>query len=114
MFLPNIIKDKYLRVVLAVTFALHTIISVIALVKFLPRRESIVLHFDAYRGIDFVGGRIDLVGILLSGYVMLALNFLLADFLYSRDRFFSYVLSFASLLLAMLFAVAIMIVYSVN
>ncbi|HBT75211.1 TPA: hypothetical protein DEB29_04385 [Candidatus Wolfebacteria bacterium] len=100
--------------VLAVTFALHTIITIIVLVHFLPRRESIVLHFDAYRGIDFVGGRIDLVGILLSAYIMLALNLLLADFLYARDRFFSYVLAFASLLLAMLFAVAMMIVYSIN
>lgn len=114
MFLPNIIKDTYLRVVVAITFALHTIITTIVLVKFLPRRESIVLHFDTYRGIDFVGGRVDLVGMLLSGYVMIALNFLLADFLYARDRFFAYVLSFASLLLSILFAVAMMIVYSVN
>lgn len=114
MFVPNLVNDKYLRVVLAVTFALHTIISAIVLVKFLPRRESIVLHFDAYRGIDFVGGRLELVGILLSGFVMLALNFLLADFLYARDRFFAYVLSFASLLLALLFFVAMIVVYSVN
>lgn len=114
MFLPNIIKDTYLRVVVAITLALHTIITVILLATFLPRRESIILHFDTYRGIDFVGGRIDLVGILLSGYIMIGLNFLLADFLYSRDRFFSYVLSFASLLLAILFAAAMMIVYSVN
>lgn len=114
MIVPNLIKDNYLRVVLGVTLALHTIITAIMLVNFLPRRESIVLHFDAYRGIDFVGGRIDLVGVLLSGYVMLGLNFMLADFLYDRDRFFSYVLSFASLLLALLFAVAMMIIYSVN
>lgn len=114
MFSSNLIKDNYLRVVVGITIALHTIITVILLATFLPRRESIILHFDAYRGIDFVGGRLDLVGILLSGYVMLGLNFLLADFLYSRDRFFSYVLSFASLLLAILFAVAMTIVYSVN
>ena len=114
MFLPNIIKDTYLRVVLAVSFALHLIITALMSVKFISRREAIVLHFDAYRGIDFVGGRIDLFGALFAGFVMLALNFLLADFLYSRDRFFSYVLSFASLLLAILIAVAMMVAYSVN
>lgn len=114
MIVPHIIKDIHLRVVVGISLALHTIIAAIVLVKFLPRREAIVLHFDAYRGIDFVGGRIDVVGLLLSGYVMLALNFLLADFLYTRDRFFSYILAFASLLLAVLFAVAMMIVYSVN
>ncbi len=114
MIVPNIIKDTYLRVVLAGSFALHMIITSIMLVKFLPRREAIVLHFDTYRGIDFVGSRVDLVGILFSGFVMLAINALLADFLYARDRFFSYILSFASLLLAILFAVAMMVIYSVN
>lgn len=114
MFLPNIIKDKYLRVVLAASFGLFAIIVVVILAKFLPRSESIVLHFDSYRGIDFVSSRLDLVGIMLSGLVMLALNFLLADFIYTRDRFFAYVLSFASLLLSILFTVMLTIVYSVN
>ena len=114
MLLPNIIKDTYLRVVLAVSFALHLIITALMSVKFVSRREAIVLHFDAYRGIDFVGGRTDLCGMLFSGFIILALNFLLADFLYSRDRFFAYVLSFASLLLIMLLAVAMVVVHSVN
>ncbi|EKD24195.1 MAG: hypothetical protein ACD_81C00087G0006 [uncultured bacterium] len=114
MIVPNIIADKYLRVVLAVSFALHSVITVLMLVKFLSRRESIVLHFDVYRGIDFVGGRVDLIGILFSGFIMIALNFLLADFLYTRDRFFAYVLSFASLLLAILFAILMVIIYSIN
>lgn len=114
MFISHLVKDKYLRIVLAATVALHSIVSVIVLAKFLPRRESIILHFDTYRGIDFVGGRMDLFGIVLSAYVMFALNFALADFLYTRDRFFSYVLSFGSLLLAVLFTAALLIVYSVN
>ena len=114
MIIPAIIKDTYLRVVLAASFALHLIITALMSVKFISRRESIVLHFDTYRGIDFVGGRTDLFGALFFGFIVLALNFLLADFLYPRDRFFSYVLSFASLLLAILIAVAMMVVYSVN
>lgn len=114
MFVPNIIKDKYLRAVLVVSFMLHGIITALMAVKFISRREAIVLHFDAYRGIDFVGERTDLFGALFFGFIMIALNFLLADFLYPRDRFFSYVLSFASLLLAILIAVAMMITYSVN
>jgi len=61
-----------------------------------------------------VGGRVDLIGILFSGFIMIALNFLLADFLYTRDRFFAYVLSFASLLLAILFAILMVIIYSIN
>lgn len=114
MPIPNIIKDNYLRVVLSVTFGLFAIIVIVVLVKFLPRSEAIVLHFDSYRGIDFVGSRIDLIGIMLSGLIMLSLNFLLADFLYARDRFFAYVLSFASLLLSILFTIMLAIVYSVN
>ncbi len=114
MPVSNIIKDKYLRVILAATFTLFAIIAIVVLVKFVPRSDSIVLHFDSYRGIDYVGGRFDLIGIMLSGLVMLSLNFLLADFLYARDRFFAYVLSFASLLLSILFTVMLTIVYSVN
>lgn len=114
MMIPNIIKDSYLRVVLPVTFGLFGIVVIVVLAKFLPRGEAIVLHFDSYRGIDFVGSRIDLIGIILSGLVMLSLNFLLADFLYTRDRFFAYVLSFASLLLSILFTIMLAIVYSVN
>ena len=114
MLLPNIIKDTYLRGVLAASFSLHIVITVLMAVKFASRRETIVLHFDVYRGIDLVGGRVDLFGALFAGFVMIALNFLLADFLYTRDRFLAYLLSFASLLLAILIAVAMMVAYSVN
>lgn len=114
MPIRNIIKDKYLRVVFIVSFSLLAIIIAVVLAKFLPRSESIVLHFDSYKGIDFVSSRLDLLGIMLSGVVMLALNFLLADFIYARDRFFAYLLSFASLLLSILFTVMLAIVYSVN
>lgn len=100
--------------VLGVVIAFYGITAVLMLTKFASRREAIVLHFDAYRGIDFVGGRIDLFGILFSGFFMIALNFLLADFLYARDRFFSYILSFASLLLVTLITVIMMVAYSVN
>ncbi len=114
MFLLNIIKDKYLRIVLAVSFAAFIITAISASVKFFPHGQAIVLHFDPYRGIDYVGSRLDLLGIMLSGFVMLVINFLLADFIYTRERFFSYVLSFGSLLLSMLFVAALSIIASVN
>ena len=110
----NLIKDKNLRVVLISSVVLYGAVIISTLATFASRREAIVLHFDVYRGIDFVGGRLDLFGALIGGLVMGGINFLLVNFLYSRDRFFAFILAYATLFLTLLLAGAMAIVASMG
>ncbi len=112
---PNfIIRDKYLRVVFALSFLILLLASLISYLKFSPMTSSLIVHFDAYKGIDFLGNKIDVFGILLSALVMVLINLFLAEFLYNRERFLSYIFGFVSFGLILLILIAISVIISAN
>ncbi len=76
--------------------------------------SSLIVHFDAYKGIDFLGNKIDVFGILLSALVMVLINLFLAEFLYNRERFLSYIFGFISFGLILLILIAISVIISAN
>ncbi len=110
----NLAKDKYLRVIGGLSLFLLLITAVIFHLKVGFFAKTIILHFDAYRGIDFLGSGFRVFEILLSVLVMLLINFSLADFLYRRERFLSYVFVFVSLEIAILLLIAVSVIISVN
>ena len=110
----NIIKDKYLRVVAALSLLILILATLIFYSSLGSTTTPLIIHFDAYKGIDFLAGRAEAFGILLSALVMILINFFLADFLYSRERFLSYIFGFVSLELSILILIAISVIISVN
>lgn len=112
--LKKILKDKYLRIVFGISFFVFLIASVFAAAKFWDAAGPLIIHFDAFKGIDWVGSRIDVFGIFISALVMFLINVFLANFIYERERFLSYLFSFASLVLSILFLAAIITINSVN
>lgn len=75
--------------------------------------QVIVIHFNAFRGIDFLGTRAHVLGI---GFIALFINLLnvaLSKFLQSRDKFLSAALATANLAL-MILALAAVVTIVVN
>lgn len=110
----NIIKDKYLRVVSGMSLLLWLIAGLIFYAWPGSLSDSLILHFDANKGVDFLGGKSDVLGILLSGIIIILINLFLSNFLYNRERFLAYIFSFANLLVSILILIVINVIISVN
>lgn len=110
----NIIKDKYLRVVFSLSFLFLLFGGAMTYGNLREVAPPFVVHFDIYRGIDFFGGWFEITGVLISAFAMLLTNIFLADFLYKRERFLSYIFGFVSFGLAVLILVATGVIISVN
>jgi len=114
MLFSNLIKDKYLRVVAVASLLILFLTALIFYFTLGSITTPLIIHFDAYKGIDFLGSRLDVFGILLSALVMILINLFLSNFLYNRERFLSYIFTFVSLLISILILIAIGVIISVN
>jgi hypothetical protein len=114
MVFRNIAKDKYLRSVAGLSLLILILALLIFNVKLGAVETPLILHFDAYKGVDFLGSKVQIYGILLSALVMILINSFLADFLYKRERFLSFIFVFVSLVLSILILMAISVIISVN
>jgi len=110
----TIFKDKYLRVIFALSLILLFFSLIFAYSQLANTSGPLIIHFDAYSGIDFFGGRLEIFGILISTLAIVFINGFLADFLYNRERFLSYLLGFGSLGLSILILIAASVIISVN
>ena len=110
----HIFKDKHLRLVFGASAAILLLTAIIGFVKFGMSSEKIIVHFDVFKGIDFLGEKSDVRAIIIYGILMAVLNFFLADFLYERERFLSYIFAFVTLFLSGLVLTAISIIISKN
>ncbi|MEK7462980.1 MAG: hypothetical protein AAB621_01265 [Patescibacteria group bacterium] len=85
-----------------------------AILNFYKINNLLIMHYDGYNGIDFLGDKSDvfsLIGILA---VMIILNVWLANRVYFRERFLSYLLSFSSLALSVLILIGVFAIISIN
>jgi len=109
-----IIKDKYLRVIFAINAAILLVVFALIYSNFIGIKSPIIIHFDAYKGIDFLGTRIDIFGIFLSALVIFVINLFFANYLFYRERFLSYLFASTTLFLMILFLIAVAAIISVN
>jgi len=110
----NILKDKYLRVVTVLSLLILFIAAIIFYLTFGSTAAPLIIHFSPHQGIDFLGDRLDVAGIWLSGLIIILINLFLANFIYNRERFLAYLFIFAGLLLAILILIAIAVIINVN
>lgn len=68
--------------------------------------QALILHWDIYRGTDVFGSPQSVVGIFIIATVALLLNFILASYLYNRERFLAYLFSFSSIVFSILVLIA--------
>lgn len=110
----NIIKDKYLPAIFALSFLIWVFSMAEIILKLKKISVPLVIHFDAYRGIDFLGGKFEIFGILITSFFIMSINFFFGNFFYNRERFISYGFGLASLGLSVLILIAVSVIMAVN
>ncbi|OGE79201.1 MAG: hypothetical protein A2751_04375 [Candidatus Doudnabacteria bacterium RIFCSPHIGHO2_01_FULL_46_14] len=99
-------KDRLIFVSFVISAILNIILWLMLAGKFGWSAEKIPLHFNVAYGIDYLGTARQVYEIPLTGLVLLAINTLLAVKLYSREKLFSYFLSFGSIVLQLILSAA--------
>ena len=110
----HIFKDKNLRLIFSAATVVLIITAVVGYFKFGSMTEKIIVHFDIFKGIDILGNKADVRAIIIYGFIVSVINFFLADFLYERERFLSYIFSSATLFLSLLILTVISVIISKN
>jgi magnesium-transporting ATPase (P-type) len=107
-------RDKMLIVFFG--SSLFVLIAAALLVLFgLPSgNNNLILHFNAGEGVDMFGSRSQVLEILVVAFAIGVINALLAREIYYRERFLSYLIAFATLIISVFILVAAGVVVSVN
>jgi hypothetical protein len=108
------IKDIYIRTAFIISLVLIGIGFFLSYNAFKTTEHLLVIHFDAYRGIDFLGDKSDVFGILIGGGLINIVNILLALLLYRREHFFARILSFSSVFLSVLILITVTVIINTN
>ena len=87
MFSYNFIKDKSLRLVFGLSFSILVFEFVFIYLELIGADTPLVIHFDAYKGIDFIGGKTEVFGVLFLFRRCLLLIFFWLNFFITASGF---------------------------
>ncbi len=76
--------------------------------------HTIVLRYDAAEGVDLFGARSSVWGIWALGLAMMAVNGILAYEFFYRERFLSYLLMAANVLLSLIVIIVLGMLFGMN
>lgn len=109
-----IYKNKILLSSFLLSLFLIMVGASVVFVKLSDVQHLLIIHFDSFNGIDFLGSKLDVYGILLSGVVLNLINGFLVTIFYYRERFLSYILAFSNIVVSLLILIAIFVIVSIN
>ena len=107
-------KNKVQRVVFILSLLILAGALASFLLKFSGSQNQIIIHFDSYHGINFVGGAKEVFVILGITLLLILINGFMAEHLFHRERILSYFFAFGSLMLSAVIFAAIRVIISVN
>lgn len=110
----NLWQEKTLRVV-------FTLVALILFGSFLfvvfsssSLTTPVVLKFDSLRGITMFGEQANVWGIWIFGFCIIALNTVLSEFFFFRERMLSYIFLGTNMLIGVLLFIIISVIVAVN
>jgi hypothetical protein len=86
----------------------------LGLIKVSGLGYPVIIHFDQFRGVDFIGTASDFWGIWLGSFIMLSLNTSLSIVFFRRERFLTYLFLSADVLLALFMLIFTAVVVATN
>lgn len=110
----EILTSKPLKILVCFTFSLLLISGIFLAFNGARLPSLIVLHFDAFHGIDRFGSYGDLWILWTIGTAIIFLNYLLAYELFNRERALSYFFIGINLLIALLEFIALVTILYIN
>lgn len=108
------IRDKYILVALVAGVVLWLVLFGVVYVELLPLEDRVILHLDAQRHIDAIGGSAHLWLLLIGVAVTGILNTGLSAVLYHKDRVLSYSVAWVGMWIMLLGAVVGMVLVGIN
>ncbi len=109
-----VFKSKVLWIPLGLTIALTAAGLIVGLVKISGLGYPVIIHFDQFHGVDFIGTATDFWGVWLGGLALLILNGILSEVFFRRERFLAYLFLSANALLALLMFIFAVVVAAAN
>lgn len=107
-------KDPFLYLGYFASLSLLLIGFAISYTPLAEESQLLVIHFDAFRGIDFLGDKFDVFNVLWISLLVTLVNFFLSAILYYRERFLSYLIEYFNVFFALLILIAVAVIISVN
>ena len=114
LLVPKVLKEKYLVLPFGLSLVLLLAASGKTLVNFWNLKGLIAIHFDSFRGFDFFGTRGDVYEILGIGAAVLILNIAIANSLYFKERFLSYLIAYATPFFSLLIYLGVGVIIAIN
>lgn len=111
--LPIILKDKHLAPVFALAAIVWVIDFSLVYVNILDAANVLVIHFDAFKGVDFFGGKSDVYDIIVTAAIVWLINISMAQMFYYREKFLSYVIAGSTLVYMVLILLAVNAIISI-
>lgn len=103
-----------IRLIFLLSAAILVAAFAAAYINFGNITHLLIVHFDAYRGIDFLGAKGDVFGVIFTAFIIAAINFWLAEMMGRREKFFAYLFAAGSLFLAVLILAGVIAIINVN
>lgn len=107
-------SKRVLLSVFGISFAILVVASAFAYRAFYDVTHLLIVHFDAFRGIDFLGTRRDVFGIAATAFAAYAMNALLAGAFWKRYPFLAATAAWATLAFSALVALTLGLIVANN
>ncbi len=107
-------RDITLTVIFGLSLLVLVAAAALAVFGLTGGSGNLILHFTAGRGVDLLGNRAEVLVALGVIFTAGVVNIVLAREIYYRERFLSYLLAFATLVIAIFSLIATGVVISVN
>ncbi len=107
-------KKPFFVVTLAVAILILIVATLVVNAALRNVDHLLILHFDGSNGIDSLGTKGQVYGILFMGYALCAINLLLSIVLNRRNVFVAYFFSFFNVFVASLILIGVGVIISVN
>ncbi len=110
----NIFKQKVLLILMGLTGILFGASLTMALFRLGGLSYPVILHFDPFRGVDFLGNMTDFWAVWIGGFVLMVINVWLGETFFKRERFLSYLFISANVIIALLILIITGVVIGAN
>ncbi|TSC95613.1 MAG: Uncharacterized protein Athens071426_121 [Parcubacteria group bacterium Athens0714_26] len=114
MIVPRILKDPYTLFPFIISIIFIVVGFSVVYTNLSYVQNLLVIHYDTFNGIDFLGNKSDVLNLLFSGLVMIGLNIFLGRELYLREKFLSYLLAFSTPVFTLLILIGVFAIISIN
>ena len=110
MFLHN----RVLLIFLVLTAVLLAASALVLYLNIDKLSYPVILHFNAFQGVDLVGNKADIWSIVAMGFAVVIMNTVLSRVLFYRERLMAYILLAANVILAFFAFISVAHIISLN